>query len=63
MPELPEVETVARGVDARVRGERIVGGVVWGEEGAVEVSGSGDGAGADGGADCGGAAGGEDDRV
>lgn len=24
MPELPEVETVARGVDARVRGERIV---------------------------------------
>jgi formamidopyrimidine-DNA glycosylase len=27
MPELPEVETVARGVDARVRGERIVG--VW----------------------------------
>ncbi len=27
MPELPEVETVARGVDARVRGERIV--EVW----------------------------------
>ena len=27
MPELPEVETVARGVDARVRGERIVS--VW----------------------------------
>src|ERR1700678_2796088 len=24
MPELPEVETIARGVDARVRGERIV---------------------------------------
>src|SRR4249919_644748 len=24
MPELPEVETVARGVDARVRGDRIV---------------------------------------
>lgn len=27
MPELPEVETVARGVDARVRGDRIV--AVW----------------------------------
>ena len=27
MPELPEVETVANGVDARVRGQRIVG--VW----------------------------------
>ena len=27
MPELPEVETIARGVDARVRGERIV--EVW----------------------------------
>ncbi len=25
MPELPEVETVARGVDERVRGERIEG--------------------------------------
>src|ERR1700692_4648190 len=24
MPELPEVETVARGVDARVRGDRIL---------------------------------------
>ena len=24
MPELPEVETIARGVDARVRGDRIV---------------------------------------
>ena len=27
MPELPEVETIARGVDARVRGDRIVD--VW----------------------------------
>jgi formamidopyrimidine-DNA glycosylase len=27
MPELPEVETIARGVDARVRGDRITG--VW----------------------------------
>ena len=27
MPELPEVETIARGVDARVRGDRIV--EVW----------------------------------
>jgi formamidopyrimidine-DNA glycosylase len=27
MPELPEVETIARGVDARVRGDRIAG--VW----------------------------------
>jgi formamidopyrimidine-DNA glycosylase len=24
MPELPEVETIARGVDARVRGDRVV---------------------------------------
>ena len=24
MPELPEVETIARGVDVRVRGDRIV---------------------------------------
>ena len=28
MPELPEVETVARGVDARVRGDRIVGDIL-----------------------------------
>jgi len=27
MPELPEVETIARGVDARVRGDRIID--VW----------------------------------
>ena len=27
MPELPEVETIARGVDARVRGDRIA--EVW----------------------------------
>ena len=30
MPELPEVETIARGLDARIRGKRIASvGVVW----------------------------------